>query len=195
MNDSTFLRHLSVAYGYIPGVSGLMTITDSNWLLSIVVPAQPHFANQPANVDAFWAYGLYQDRVGNFVQKRMQDCNGEEILTELFSHLKVTDKMKPALDAGKINCRPTMMPFIDSAFMPRTPGDRPAVVPAGATNFAFLGQFTEASNDCIFTVEYSVRTAQIAVYTFFDTGKHILPVYVGGHKLRSLINAVIAMSR
>ena len=195
MNDPTFLRHLSATYGYIPGVSGLLTIVDSNWLLSIVVPAQPHFANQPATVDIFWGYGLYQDRIGNFVQKRMQDCSGEEILTELFSHLKVTDKMKPAIDAGKINCRPTMMPFIDSAFMPRTLGDRPAVIPAGATNFAFLGQFTEVSNDCIFTVEYSVRTAQTAVYTFFDTGKPILPVYVGGHKLRSLINALIAMNR
>lgn len=195
LHDPTFLRHLSATYGYIPGVSGLMTLVDSNWLLSIVVPAQPHFVHQPANVDTLWGYGLYQDRPGNFVQKRMQDCSGEEILTELFSHLKVTDKMKPVLEAGLVNCRPTMMPFIDSAFMPRKQGDRPDVVPAGATNFAFLGLFTEISNDCVFTVEYSVRTAQIAVYTHFDTGKRILPVYIGGHKIRSLINAVIALNR
>lgn len=195
LHDPTFLRHLSATYGYIPGVSGLMTITDSNWLLSIVVAAQPHFANQPANVDIFWGYGLYQDKPGNFVQKRMQDCSGEEILTELFSHLEITGKMKPVLDAGKVNCRPTIMPFIDSEFMPRTQGDRPDVVPAGATNFAFLGEFSEVRNDCVFTVEYSVRTAQTAVYTHFETGKHILPVYIGGHKVRSLINAVIAMSR
>lgn len=195
MHDPTFLRHLSSTYGYIPGVSGLMTIVDSNWLLSVVVAAQPHFASQPADVEVFWGYGLYQDRIGNFVQKRMQDCSGEEILTELFSHLKMTDKMKPAIEAGKINCRPTMMPFIDSAFMPRSPGDRPDVVPTGATNFAFLGQFAEVPDDCVFTVEYSVRTAQTAVYTHFDTGKKVLPVYVGGRKLRSLVNAVIAMNR
>jgi oleate hydratase len=32
------------------------------------------------------------------------------------------------------------MPFVDSLFMPREPGDRPDVIPAGATNFAFLGE-------------------------------------------------------
>jgi len=195
MHDPTFLRHLSAVYGYIPGVSCLMTIVDSNWLLSIVVAAQPHFMNQPADVDVFWGYGLYQGRDGNFVRKRMQDCSGEEILTELFSHLKVTEKMKNAVDSGKVNCRPTMMPFIDSLFMPRSPGDRPSVVPAGATNFAFLGQFAEVAEDCVFTVEYSVRTAQTAVYTHFDTSKQTLPVYVSGRKASALWKAVLAMNR
>ncbi|MCM5569861.1 oleate hydratase [Burkholderiaceae bacterium FT117] len=195
MRAPGFLRHLSAAYGYVPGASGLMTIVDSSWLLSIVVAAQPHFSNQPAGVDVFWGYGLYQDRPGDFVKKRMQDCSGEEILAELFAHLKLSDAMRPAIEAGSIACRPTVMPFIDSAFMPRSPGDRPAVVPAGAANFAFLGQFVEVPDDCVFTVEYSVRTAQTAVCTLFDTGKRPLPVYVGGRKLRSLANAILAMNR
>ncbi|MEY6433106.1 oleate hydratase [Thioalkalicoccus limnaeus] len=195
LRDPTFLRHLSTAYGYIPGISGLMTIIDSPWLLSLVIAAQPHFANQPPGVEIFWGYGLYQDRLGTFVKKTMQDCTGAEILTELFGHLRISEQMRPVMEAQRINCLPVMMPFIDSVFMPRSPGDRPRVVPEGATNFAFLGQFTEIPDDCVFTVEYSVRSAQTAVYTLFHTGKRVPPVYLGGRKLKSLVQAVLAMNR
>jgi len=57
MTDPTFFRHIRERYGYVPGVGGLMTITDSNWLLSIVVAAQPHFVNQPADTQVFWDTG------------------------------------------------------------------------------------------------------------------------------------------
>ena len=44
-------------------------------------------------------------------------------------------------------------------------GDRPDVVPQGAVNFAFLGQFAETARDTIFTTEYSIiRTGMEAVY-------------------------------
>ena len=33
----------------IPGSGALMTFKDSNWLMSIVIAAQPHFKNQPLN--------------------------------------------------------------------------------------------------------------------------------------------------
>ncbi|RCV62703.1 oleate hydratase [Methanophagales archaeon] len=130
-----------------------------------------------------WRYGLYPDRVGNHVKKKMSECSGEEILEELFYHLKITDKMQPILDAGKANCIPVMMPFVDSLFMPRELGDRPDVIPEGSTNFAFLGQFAEVANDCVFTVEYSVRCAQTAVYSFFETDKKVLPIYQGHHMI------------
>jgi oleate hydratase len=71
--------------------------------------------------------------------------------------------MRPVVDAGKVNCIPVAMPFIDSLFMPCAKGDRPDVLPQGATNFAFLGQFAEVPKDCVFTVEYSVRCALCAV--------------------------------
>jgi len=35
----------------------------------------------------------------------------------------------------------------------------------GIDNLAFLGQFAELPDDVVFTVEYSVRSAQIAVYS------------------------------
>ena len=87
------------------------------------------------------------------------------------------------------------MPYIDSQFLPRSQGDRPLVVPEGATNFAFLGQFVEVANDCVFTVEYSVRTAQTAVYSLLNVEKKVLPVYEGSHDIKVLLDAFRAISR
>jgi len=87
------------------------------------------------------------------------------------------------------------MPFIDSQFQPRTPGDRPQVIPEGSTNFAFLGQFVEVPNDCVFTVEYSVRTAQTAVYSLLNLKKNVLPVYDGRHDINVLLHAFNAINR
>ena len=103
--------------------------------------------------------------------------------------------MTPIVDSGKVNCIPVAMPFVDSLFMPRTLGDRPDVLPNGTTNFAFVGQFAEVPKDCVFTVEYSVRTAQAAVFGLFETEKNVLPVYNSIHKLGSLIRAARAMMR
>lgn len=117
-------------------------------------------------------------------------------LDELWYHLKIQDVMKPVVDAGKVvNCIPTAMPFIDSLFMPREAGDRPDVLPEGATNFAFLGQFAEVPHDCVFTVEYSVRCAQMAVYGLFEADKEVLPVYGSKYMPKHLVAAVQAISR
>jgi oleate hydratase len=32
--------------------------------------------------------------------------------------------MMPITEAGKVNCIPVAMPFVDSLFMPREPGDK-----------------------------------------------------------------------
>ena len=54
--------------------------------------------------------------------------------------------------------------------------DRPNVVPEGSTNFAMISQFVEIPDDMVFTEEYSVRAARIAVYTLMDVDKTICPV-------------------
>jgi oleate hydratase len=79
--------------------------------------------------------------------------------------------------------------------MPRMKGDRPLVIPEGAKNFAFLGQFVEVPNDCVFTVEYSVRTAQTAVFGLFDCGREVTPVYRGDHDVQVLHEALRALLR
>jgi len=62
---------------------------------------------------------------------------------------------------------PVMMPYITAFFMPRQAGDRPDVVPEGAVNFAFIGQFAESKQrDCIFTTDFFFNdTATTEIYT------------------------------
>ncbi|MCX5977060.1 MAG: oleate hydratase [Coprothermobacterota bacterium] len=193
--DSAFHDYMEDFSGNVDGTGGLVTLTDSNWLMSFVIARQPHFPNQPKDVKIFWGYGLYPDRKGNCVDKTMAECTGKEMLEELWHHLKIQDLMKPVMESGKANCIPVAMPYVDSLFMPREIGDRPDVLPKGATNFAFLGQFAEAPKDCVFTVEYSVRTAQMAVYGLFETGKEVIPVYDSIHQPEVLMKAVKAISR
>lgn len=195
LKDPTFFRWMQDFSGNLAGTGGLVTLTDSSWDMSIVLPRQPYFREQPEDVQIFWGDGLYPDGIGDFVTKKMSDCNGKEILIELFSHLKIMDKMTATLESEHTQCLPVMMPFIDSEFMPRNLGDRPKVIPDGSTNFAFLGQFTEIPDDAVFTVEYSVRSAQIAVFSLFNTGKEPLPVYQGMHHPIVVIEAIEALNR
>jgi len=195
LKDRRFHDHMENFSGNLAGTGGLVTMTDSNWLMSIVVARQPHFPNQPADIKIFWGYGLYPDKKGNYVAKKMSDCSGQEILEELWGHLGIEDLMRPVVEEHKINCIPVAMPFIDSLFMPCAKGDRPEVLPEGAVNFAFLGQFAEVPKDCVFTVEYSVRSAQMAVYGLFETDKQVLPVYDSIHNPVVLIKAIKALCR
>ncbi|MFR3730755.1 oleate hydratase [Lacrimispora sp.] len=161
--------------GNVPGSGALMTFKDSNWLMSIVVAAQPHFINQPMDQTIFWGYGLYTDQPGNYVKKPMKDCTGEEMLTELLHHLHMEDK-KEELLADVVNVIPCMMPYVDAQFQPRKMVDRPKVVPEGSENFAMVSQFVEIPDDMVFTEEYSVRAARIAVYSLMGVKKKICPV-------------------
>lgn len=162
--------------GNIPGSGALMTFRDSSWLMSIVVAAQPHFKNQPMDTTIFWGYGLYTDKIGDYVKKPMKDCTGEEILIELLHHLHFEDKIDEVMETV-VNVIPCMMPYIDSQFQPRKMTDRPKVVPEGSTNFAMISQFVEIPEDMVFTEEYSVRAARIAVYTLLNVKhKEIIPV-------------------
>ncbi len=77
-----------------------------------------------------------------------------------------------------------MMPYITAFFMPRAEGDRPLVVPEGAVNFAFIGQFAETPRDTIFTTEYSMRTAMEAVYTLLDIDRGVPEVWGSVFDLR-----------
>lgn len=97
----------------------------------------------------------------------MSECTGREILEEILLHLHFAEKMEHIRDTSIVI--PAMMPYITSQFMPRTGTDRPQVIPAGSKNLAFIGQFTEIPDDVVFTVEYSVRSAQSAVFGLLDS--------------------------
>jgi oleate hydratase len=136
--------------------------------MSIVLAHQPHFPDQPVGIQVFWGYALFPDRIGNYVPKAMADCNGEEILQELCGHLRFD-----LVTVESANCIPCRMPYITSMFMPRAKGDRPPPIPLGSTNLAFISQFVEIPDDVVFTVEYSVRVAQMAVYKLLDLNHKI----------------------
>ena len=186
LHDTAFFDQMQGFSGNEAGTGGLVTFKDSNWLMSIVLAHQPHFANQPAGVQVFWGYGLFPDRIGNFVPKAMADCSGAELLRELCGHLRFDlDTVRSA------NCIPCRMPFITSMFMPRSPGDRPLPVPEGTKNFAFISQFVEIPQDTVFTVEYSVRAAQMAVYQLMGVDKTIPPVTAHDQSLHARFEAVL----
>ena len=170
------LKKIEQFSGNVPGSGALMTFKDSNWLMSIVVAAQPHFKGQPLDTTIFWGYGLYTDQIGDYVKKPMRECTGKEILIELLHHLHFEDEQDEILDTV-VNVIPCMMPYIVSQFQPRKMTDRPHVVPEGSTNFAMISQFVEIPEDMVFTEEYSVRAARMAVYTLLNvTNQQICPV-------------------
>ena len=69
-------------------------------------------------------------------------------------------------------------------------GDRPQVRPTGTTNLAFIGQYCEIPDDVVFTVEYSVRSAQTAVYALLDIDKKVTPLYKGQYDLGVLFRSL-----
>jgi oleate hydratase len=89
------------------------------------------------------------------------------------------------------NCIPCRMPYLTSMFMPRVRSDRPLPVPRGSRNFAFISQFVEIADDVVFTVEYSVRAAQMAVYELFGIDRPVPPVTPHAKSLRAEFEAVM----
>lgn len=192
LKDRLFFEFMESFTGNSAGTGGLVTFRNSNWLLSVVLAHQPHFLNQPDDVRVFWGYALHPDRRGDLVDKPMTECSGREILMELSHHLPLGDAKEQVFATA--NCIPSAMPFITAQFMPRKPGDRPAVVPDGARNYAFLGQYCEVPEDTVFTVEYSVRTAQVAVSSLLGLAKEVPPLYRGYRNPGVVLRALRALA-
>lgn len=172
---------------------GIVTVKDSNWLLSWTFNRQPQFRTQPKGQLVGWIYGLFSDKPGNYVKKPMRECTGKEICMEWLYHIGVPENQIEELAEHSANTVPCMMPYITAFFMPRTAGDRPDVVPKGAVNFAFLGQFAETKRDTIFTTEYSMRTGMEAVYTLLDIDRGVPEVWGSVYDIRDLLNATIQL--
>ena len=177
--------------GNVPGEGGLITFTDSAWLMSIVLPHQPHFIGQPDDVQVLWGYALSIDRPGDHVGKPMSSCTGREMMTELLGQLGASDRAETIM-AGAI-CIPCMMPFITSQFLIREKGDRPPVHPEGYANFAVTGQFCEQPDDVVFTVEYSIRSAMTAAYELLGLDRKPPAVFKGQFDPRNLYKAFWAL--
>ncbi|MBB1150477.1 oleate hydratase [Myroides sp. NP-2] len=171
---------------------GIVTITDSNWLLSFTCNRQPHFPNQPKDVLVLWLYALNMYTPGDFIPKAMPQCTGNEILAELCHHLSLSDRIGE-IQANTI-VRTAYMPYITAMFMPRAQGDRPDIVPEGAVNIGLVGQFVETPNDVVFTMESAARTGRQAVYQLLKLNKQVPDIAPMQYDIRHLIKAAYTLN-
>lgn len=171
---------------------GIITITDSNWLMSFTCNRQPHFPTQPDDILVLWVYALFMDKKGNHINKTMPECTGNEILEELCYHLGIIGQIDQVISNTIV--RTAYMPYITSMFMPRAKGDRPEVVPLGCINLALVGQFVETNNDVVFTMESSVRTGRQAVYQLLNLNKQVPDIYPSQYDIRHLLKAAHALN-
>ncbi|MDH5539587.1 MAG: oleate hydratase, partial [Rhizobacter sp.] len=170
------------------GRGGLVTLKGSSWLLTFHLYHWPAYASQPEGTGVWWGYGLFPDRVGDHVAKRMSDCTGREILIEVYSHLGLQEHIAELLATA--NCIPCMLPYTTSQFMPRVKGDRPEVIPRGTVDFAFVGQYCEIPGNVVYTVEYSVHSARLAVASLLGFGDRLPPTYDGLEHPNALVHAL-----
>ena len=170
---------------------GIVTVKDStdNWYLSWTINRQPQFKAQDKSLVLVWLYALNTNKPGNYVQKPMRECTGEEVCREWLYHIGVPEDRIDALAADACNTTTCFMPYINAFFQPRKNEDRPHVVPDGSVNFAFLGQFTETPRDTIFTIEYSMRTGMEAVYTLLNVDRGVPEVWGSKYDVRELLRA------
>lgn len=188
------LKELSVndPYSGKTVTGGIITFTDSSWVLSFTCNRQPHFPDQPGDVLVIWVYALLMDKDGNYVKKPMPACTGREIIAELCYHLGIEDRLDEVVASTR--ARLALMPYITAMFMPRAAGDRPHVVPRGCTNLALMGQFVETSNDIIFTMDSSIRTARVGVYTLLGLRKKVPDISPVQYDIRTLLKAARALN-
>ena len=172
---------------------GIVTVKDSSWLLSWTINRQPQFREQPKDHCLVWVYALFSDKPGDYIKKPMRECTGKEICMEWLYHLGVSENEIEDMAEHSANTVPVMMPYIDAFFMPRAIEDRPKVVPDGAVNFAFLGQFADTPRDTVFTTEYSVRTAMEAVYGLLGVDRGVPEVWGSVYDIRELLDSSVKL--
>jgi oleate hydratase len=193
LRDPLFLTLMKKFFDENPTDDGPVTLKHSPWLLTFGIPPQPNSLHQPKDVEVCWGYGLVPESEGTYIQKKMSACSGAEIFTELCGHLRLSEHL--AALRATTTCIPCLMPFITSQFLPRAAGDRPPVIPAKTTNFAFLGQYCEIPGDIVFTIEYSIRSAEIAVNELLGLQKKPPHFYRGAWHPIVLWKAIRAVLR
>lgn len=170
---------------------GIVTVKDSvnNWFLSWTINRQPQFRSQNKDTVLIWLYALHTDTEGNYIKKAMRDCTGEEICQEWLYHIGMDESKIKDYSENACNTTTCFMPYINAFFQPRKNVDRPKVVPEGAVNFAFIGQFAETPRDTIFTTEYSMRTGMESVYTLLNVDRGVPEVWGSQYDIRELLRA------
>ena len=200
-NNHLLVNEISAITRQLPG-NALNTFVDSNAVVSLVIHHQPHFAAQQPNETVFWGYSLYPRRTGDVVKKPFIEMTGREMLTEALGQLERVDTRAVKISAKTeeiwdsiVNVVPAHMPYASALFARRAKGDRPEVVPANSVNLAFISQFVEMPFDMVFTEQYSVRAAQVAVYTLLGLDLPLTPLHHYEKDPKVLAKATVTMFR
>jgi len=185
---SEFVNQIAALTGSQAGRGGLVTLRDSPWVLSLSVFHQPEIIEQPKGTSVWWGYGLYPDKIGEYVQKPMDQCTGAEILEETLKQLRF-DRQLDAIMASSL-CVPCYMPYVNNVWLTWSHGDMPPPVPEGATNLGLIGQYVDMPKEIAFTIECSVRSAWEAIRTLLKRGPAPPPVYQGQYDPKALLGAL-----
>lgn len=145
--------------GNQPGAAPFVTLKDSSWLLSVSLPQQPLFHDQPPDVQVFWGYAMHPEKLGSFIKKPMISCSGIEIMMELLHHLRFPVE---AIIYDSITI-PSVLPRMTAMSLPRTASDRPQIMPEGMTNLALIGNFVEIPDEVAATTDHGIKAAKMAV--------------------------------
>ncbi|KAL6236688.1 hypothetical protein BDW75DRAFT_239047 [Aspergillus navahoensis] len=148
----------------LPGPNTTLTFSDTPWLVTLRVPNQPVFPDQPAEIQVAYGYALAPEKEGMYVSKPMLHCSGREILTEILAYIGVPPG-HPSHEtlANSAITIPCIQPRATATYLPRAPTDRPSVIPQGVSNMACIGAFVEIPDEVVVAADYSVHGAQIAV--------------------------------
>ncbi|EKT78852.1 myosin-cross-reactive antigen [Rhodococcus opacus M213] len=116
----------------------------------------------------------------------LRGCTGEEITQQLVYPLGVpVDEFSELSELAAHTAKRVRMPYSDLV-LHATPGRcRPDVVPEGAVNFAFIGQFAETTRECIFTTEYVGRTMK-AAYQLLGSERGVPAVFNSPYDVHAL---------
>ena len=195
LTDDSVLPYIEKINGKDPHsgsivTSGPTTIKDSGWLLGYSISRQPHFQAQKPSETVVWLYGLFSERPGDYIPKKITECTGIELCEEWLYHIGVPEEQIADIATHSASTIPAHMPYITTYFMPRAKGDRPLVVPEHSKNLAFIGNYAYTERDTVFTTEYSVRTAMEAVYTLLGVDRGVPEVFGSVFDARVLMSAL-----
>jgi oleate hydratase len=201
-NSHLLINQIAAITQQRPG-NALNTFIDSPELLSLVVHHQPHYKAQKENEGVFWGYALNPRESGVFVKKPFIEMTGREMLEETLSLLAQADTRASGIAQRHdeimqsiVNVVPAHMPYASALFNQRSVVDRPLVVPRHSRNLAFISQFAHLPFDMVFTEQYSIRCAQVAVYRFLGIpSDRLTPLHHYEKNPKVLLSATKTMFR
>lgn len=143
----------------LPAHAGLISFPDSNWGISLCVA--PRSAQEEGVV--IWGSALYPDACGDYVRRRMNECSGKDIVSELAHHLHNEERLDEIirdLEDAKV----MILPYAQGAKISRQPHilDQPD---AFTGNLAVLSPYHYRSEPWL---EQEVHDARDAVRTLMD---------------------------